>query len=210
MAKGIALSLAEILFGLVTVGIALMIIFTFYAKYFDIQVFVKSNEVDRHTIDVSQVILSSPLLVYKENEDTEFERNLRGVFDEEKIRNLDSNQFLSEISYPNSILTVVIADLETKNAWSYVGKDIITLESSNFIELLGCVIDHIDVGFFKFTPGTGFGLIGLWDIWDLTACGAIFGERVGTGIRTYPLLIRTTSGDLHIGQMMVRLDELFI
>ncbi len=65
--KGIATWIPLVLTALTAIGAVALLYFLLFARYFDIQAIIQSAEVQRHTINMAQVLLSSDKLVYEED-----------------------------------------------------------------------------------------------------------------------------------------------
>jgi len=182
------------------IGVIAFIYFFFYGKYFDIHAIVESNEMERHTINMAQILSSSKKLVYSESIGGE-ERFYRGVFDKSKL----DNEFIPEeeyktgiieresgvkedITYPNSVTRLTIKNLDNDDVWLLASADYSMGESSGF---MNCLALNIGLGFTQ----------------DYEECRRTYlASKTGTFEKNFPLLIK--DGDsLHPARLTFVLTE---
>jgi len=116
--KAQAMSLSQMLTGLLTIALIGFLVFFFITRGQEIQVKVEENEILRRRLILTNVLLSSDKLVYSDD----FIH--RGLFDKEKLDNIKSNpeSLYSEISYQGITYYVKVTDIENGNEW-LVGKN---------------------------------------------------------------------------------------
>ncbi len=182
--KGIATSIIQMLTGFLIVGMVILLYFTALGRYFDIHAFVKGNEVERHTINLAQVLLSSENLAY-----TDANIIHRGLLDKDKLDEqfAEADTDIKNMWYPNSIISIEVKDLESGSKWNLVYSGEIT-KTSGISEHLECI--------------NGI------DIWDIKSCEASLESRTGTAVKQFPLTIRLSENEIHVGRMTVKLTEL--
>ncbi len=182
------------------IGAVALLYFMFYGRYFDIHAIIESNEIERHAINIGQILLSSKKLVYSENIAGE-ERFYRGVFDKSK---LDENFIPEEeyklgivereggikedITYPNSVIGLTIKNLDNNEIWHLAFADYNLKESSEFI---GCLIRNIGIAFTK----------------NYEECRKTYlASKTGTFEKSFPVLIKD-GNSLHPARLTIILTE---
>lgn len=127
--KNKALSLTTIMaFGfLIVLGAIITLGFKSYTTYLDMKIFVKVSEDEREKITLAQVLLSSDMLTYSDENKVH-----RGVFDKTKLDNLKQEELFKEIGYPDKEYFVKIEERETGNVWKYGKQPLIYREKRNY------------------------------------------------------------------------------
>jgi len=116
--KGQATILSHILVGLLIIGLVGLMVFFLMTRGKEIEVNVEENEILRRRVVLTNVLLSSDLLVYTEDSTIH-----RGLLDNQKLDKLVLNpSILSSISYPDIKYSVKAIDLENKQEW-IIGKN---------------------------------------------------------------------------------------
>jgi hypothetical protein len=210
--KGQAFSFSQMLMMFVILACIIIVLALFFGGFFDTHTMVEGSDVERHAITMANVLLSSRNLAYSDGS-----KNLRGIFDKKK---LDKNLLKEEssldilglrnsardlgISYPNSIAFVRISDLETNDVWyvSLVGKS--TVEGSSMTDYFECLWNNM-----KIEPQMLFRIPNLspWKIWDLRKCYMVYASSSGVSTQGFPVAIRVSDLEVHVGAMVVELTE---
>jgi len=200
-AKGLAFSLMHLVFILVMIGGVAVMYYMFRGKYFDIQATVESNEIERHAVNIGQIILSSKDLVYSETIGGE-ERYYRGVFDKSKIDSAfvtedeyeteniayKENSIYDQISFPNAVAEIILEESERENLWLFTVTDYSLEGSSDF---MNCVARSV-----------GLGIVNKYQ-----SCSETYLQsKSGTFEKTFPVLIRD-SGELYPASLKVTVHE---
>ena len=119
LSKGIVLTFVEALTSLLILILIIYALFVYKSNYYSVNFIVSSNEDERKTIILSQILLSSPYLCVEDDG-----RLLRGVFDVEKLKNIP-NDLRDDVNYPHSTYEFTIKDIETNKDWSFnLGEDV--------------------------------------------------------------------------------------
>ena len=221
--KGLEIGLESVIGGLLFLGLVVVIFNLFVGRYFDIKTIIKENEVDRHAIAYGNLLLSTGDLAYSDGTTT-----YRGLFDREKLNKemvnqnnigdffklFQDSQVIKKISYPDSLIGVNIIDKETGESWMLFGYGKMSVEgfsSTAYVECLGGKLKLDAQTVFRVSANTFlFGAIGmrkLWDDYDWKACEAELGDRLGTSYNTFPVAIRVSDSEVHMGVMAVRVTE---
>lgn len=119
MSKGQATSLAEMFTNLTAIGLIILLIFIVFGGALNINEIINENQLERHTIALAQVLLTSDYFVYSDGEII-----TRAVFDKDKLDNIqkDPQELFSEINYPNHEYFIMINDLDVTKQW-LMGKE---------------------------------------------------------------------------------------
>ena len=223
--KGAELGFELILAGVITIGFLVVIFNLFIGRYFDIKTIIEENTIDRHALALGNLLLSSKRLAYNEEASS---ITYRGVFEKAKLdtqmisysnflnflKIFDESMVLKEISYPNSVVAVSVVDKETGEAWMIFGNGKMTIEGFSASKYGQCLQSKL-----KLDAQTAFrtvvnvivfrvsGLSKLWDSMDLKACQNEFGQSQGTAEFAFPVAIRVSENEVHMGVMNVRLTE---
>ena len=219
--RGIASWIAQMLTALVAIGVVAFLYFLFFARYFDIQVIVDSAEVQRHVINMAQVLLSSDKLVYEEDivgyDGAITKRFHRAVFDKTKLdeqllneayfdtykSTTKDSEIQKEVSYTNTSTDIVVYDIDSGTKW------ILSFGETGIQgigELLTCLYNNIDKSFFGVFPNP-FNVYLLWDHWQAKACFDTYTTKIGVFEKEFPVLIKV-GDELHAGRLLIRLMEL--
>lgn len=205
-AKGISTVLLQVLVGLLTIGICALLVFFIFGKYFDIHLIVLSSEVERHTINLAQLLLSSEYLVY--GEDGIFNKSYK-IFDRNKldlqlgtsISTLTKDSEINrEIGYPNSVHIIYVEDFSNNKKWFLVGGSSTTAEEFSAVEYINCLISKLPSNIFDIA----FPYI--WDKWDVYSCELRVSKKIGTFVKSFPVAIRD-GDETHLGRLTIRLIE---
>jgi len=210
--KGLALSFSQMLMMFVILGCIIIVLALFFGGYFDTHTMVEGSDVERHAITMANILLSSKNLTHSDGN-----KFLRGIFDKEKldksllkqesildILNLRNSARDLGIAYPNSIAFVRVSDLETNDAWyvSLIGES--TIEGSSMIKRFDCLWNNmkIDVTMLFRIPA-----FSPWEIWDLRKCEMVYASSSGVSTQGFPVAIRVSDSEVHVGVMVVELTE---
>lgn len=191
--KGLELVVSSIFIALIAIGIIGLLYWLFLSHILDIHVIMDESTVERHSINLANVLISSEKLAYTSDDKIE-----RGVLDVEKLDNLfvRKSDFLSNvkyhaipkdigIGYPNSLAIVEVLDLEKCDSsgncegWIVMLKGPVTITGLKVVDFTQCLAENInlDIGsifrwFFGFLRGgvsTGI-RYALWQPWDVEKC----------------------------------------
>jgi len=199
--KGLAFSLMHLVFILVVIGGVAVMYYMFRGKYFDIQAEVESNEIERHAVNIGQIILSSKDIVYSETVGGE-ERYFRGVFEKSKIDSIfvtedeyetdniayKDNGISDVISFPNAVAEIILEESERDNLWLFTITDYSLTGSSEF---MNCVVRSV-----------GFGIVNKYQ-----SCSETYLQsKSGTFEKIFPVLIRD-GGELYPATLKVTVHE---
>lgn len=208
--KGQALSLSDMFFGL----IMLILLVSFYVLVnvgvFNIQTVIQSNEVDRNTINMAQVIMSSNYTAYYDGNTIH-----RDVFDVTKLNQqmwtgssapTSLTGFENAISFPNSFALITIEDLETGQQWHAdsgggVGYPL--------LDIIGCINSHFDfytniVSFFSNPVNAWRNYI---NDYNIVSCIGNTASSIGNSQRSFPASIIYPNGSVHPAVLSVNLEE---
>lgn len=214
--KGISTVMIYGFLTLLVIALIIMLYFLFIGRYFELHAIVVSSEVERHTIDLAQVLLSSDRLCYSDNDQIH-----RGVFEESKldIQLIDGSELSQEIGYPNSILIIGIVDVDTGDEWSMKIYGPFSIEGLHATEFIKCLSTKV-----KIDAGTIFRMgpcvvippffqpiclaLSFWEYYDIGACLEAGISRYGTHKRHFPIGIKT-GNDVHMGLLAITIMELW-
>lgn len=167
------------------VGVMAILYFMFEGKYFDINAIVESNEIERHVINIGQIVLSSKKLVYSEMVGDE-ERFFRGIFDKSKLDGQfipkveyitgtmeKDSEIKDDITYPNAVVRLRVENLDNDDdTWLFTVADYSLAMRSEF---LTCLSRNVGLGFFR----------------DYEECRVTYLEsKAGTFEKSFPVLIK--------------------
>jgi len=219
--KGLALSFTEFFQDLVAIGIMTLLVLIGYGTIVDIHTIVEGSQVERHTTLIGNVFLSSDKLALVEDG-----RIQRAVFDKEKLDKelINQNNFLDyikiitgtslfdEISYPESRIILSVTDLESEDVWFLIGGSAV-LGGESVSGFAECLISKIKIDlniFFRRLWKYNIMIPSLWDQQDFDSCIASF-ESKSSGnlgiLKTFPIAIRVSDKETHVGTLGVRLWE---
>lgn len=191
--KGLATMIVQVIMGLVLVMLAVLFYMIFVGNFFDIQIQVKSGEVERHAVQVANALMSSPSFVYVDEHQTH-----RGVFDREKLdKNFNEETIKSEISFPNSVMAVRIQNVEDT---SY-RKELLMFVDLNSLDVAQTVLNmgFEELSVFQNCLGEKVGRIfaeptrafNIFNLRDVDACYVTEGSKRGlSGGLDFPATIR--------------------
>lgn len=194
MRKGQAMSISTLFTVFFTIGVVVFLYFMFYGRYLDVQVMVESNEVERRTMDVAQVVMSSKDLTHSEDVGGT-PRFYRGVFDEEKLdaQMMSSGSYVigqpivesalkEYLTYPGTVTEITVSS--GGGAWFTAFADSSNADSSAFYT---CIINNI-----------GLNLAVQYE-----SCQKNYMSGSNRFENVFPVLIRDSGGALHPGNMTV-------
>lgn len=219
--KGISQVFVMAFFAMIGLAISIIIFFYFFGNIFIIIPILKENDVQRHSIVLANLFLSSDKLIY-----TDSFRSYRGVFDkakldQEMVTQSNALQFLNifqqsdilqEISYPNSVVVLTVTDLSNNNAWYVAGTGNIQGSGTAAQSYWQCMTSHIRIdaaSFFRLLRPTGPPIIkAFWTDYDLDACQQVLNSKQGVvAFETFPVSIRYSDNDIHLGVLSLSLAE---
>lgn len=221
--KGVAKVFFDALLALFALAVGIIIFFYFFGHLFIIIPILKENEVERHSIVLANLFMSSDRLTYSDNF-----RSYRAVFDKTKLDKemvtktnflaflniFQESKILDNISYPNSVVTLTITDLDNDNKWYVSGHGkFLGTEGTAAESFFECMISHIRIdtaSFFRALRPTGIPIIkAFWTDYDLDACGQVFNSKQGVvAFKTFPVSIRYSNNDIHLGILSLSLAEI--
>ncbi len=207
--KGQAMSISQIFVSLMTIGLITTLILLFFTQYFDIRGIVKESSEERHAITLAQVFLSSDQLVFVDEEnvahramfdreklDENFINNINDLRDFDKLHDIFENSPLfQEMSYPNSTYILQVEDLENNIKWMIFGHGKIAgldYETANHVK---CIVDVS-----KKTKKPS--------ISDYLGCMKRLGSKTGVSEKKFPVTVRISDEEVHIGIMTIMSTEL--
>ncbi len=202
---GVTTDMIEVFFAVVVVALL-------YASYvngfFDIQFIVETNEVERHVVNTAQIMMGSRKLIYSDTVNGK-ERFYKGVFDKTKLDDIKSSGIESDITYPKSISSIEIKNLDNDDEWSLVVADRHMVGSYEF---MGCVVEKFDTMGFIFSVASKAAkgvpdIESKFDYEDIQACWKTYAEsKRGIFKKEFPALIR--DGDsLSVARMKIMVSE---
>ena len=230
MRKGVALSITKALMLLISIGFLVILIGLALGKYIETHSIIEGAEVERHVIILGNLYLSSGRLAVTDGNNIK-----RGVFDKEKLdkelinrgnfwdylRLLETSDLFKEVSYPGSLITLGVSDLESSNSWFMLGRGYSTAgaDKSVVIDFAKCLLQKIKIDLNTplrmlsiggFVPVAGPGgisrLPSLWDQQDFDGCTQAAGGKIGSSTKAFPVAIKD-GNDVHIGIMTITLAE---
>lgn len=224
--RGIVFTLTSIIEGFLIILVVAFLLWFFLNKIMEIHVSVEENLNERHSIILANALISNEKIAYIKDG-----KILRGVLDAEKLDKLfiKKSDFLSYtklltndvdlgISYPNSIIIVLVLDLEKCedndcDGWIVRLKSPLSLPGISLINFMECLNSNIkvDVGIiFRFFLSPG----GLWQPWDIDKCiknnippsfKSFFNKNRITS-QGFPILIKYKDS-IHAGRVFIGLGE---
>jgi len=211
--KGISLTTVEGFLILIVLVLIVLIIGLFFGKYFDLKTIVKSNEVERHAINLAQSLMSHKNLIFIDDNKVH-----KGIFDKQKldnyltkeqnfvdIGNLQPNEHFQDIGYNSSYAVITIFDSENpEQKWIFSVAGSFAEEQTSLAQTITCLKQNgkMDItSIFKILPFTP------WDFWDLKKCGIEFASSGGSSLKGFPIAIKDVDS-VHAGIMYVRLMEM--
>ncbi len=216
--KGIALTPSSTMVQLIMIGVIVLLFVLFYTHYIDVHTIAQEAGVENDAINLAQVIIGNQRLISSDLSDLNdpFAHRFRAVLDKSKLDSIltkgsvDQSNFLStpsalpELGYPNSYGYTVIVDLETNEVWSTTISGPLTSSPFDFATLKNCLLNNVKIDFsyiFRIPS------LSPWEIWDLQKCSIEFASRTGTSIKGFPVAIKDSTGNVHIGRLTVGLME---
>ncbi|MDI6807316.1 MAG: hypothetical protein QMD14_05975 [Candidatus Aenigmarchaeota archaeon] len=116
--KGIVLLTKTVVETLGILALFLFVIFLFIGRHLELDVIMNETSYKRNGIILANVISAYPRLIVVENG-----RMLKGVFDSEKIEEIDKKLLYEEISYPGTTYTITINSI-TGKTWEIEEDDV--------------------------------------------------------------------------------------
>jgi len=200
--KGISTTTIQIFTALLTLGLIAVFWFMLIGYYYDIETAVISAEVERHNLNLAQVLISSPRLVYSDGN-----QNYRGILDWDKVDKqlVSGSDLLKEIGYPDSVMAIGVKNLDTGETRSVAYSGPIMLRALNIVDYINCLKDHIKINLdmiFRIPPFSP------WYPSDIAVCGVTEASKYGTAVKSFPISIRK-NGEVHPGILFVTIMELW-
>lgn len=231
--KGVSQVFVMAIVAMLGLAISIVIFFFFFGNIFIITPILQENEVQRHSIILANIYLSSEKLTYFDGY-----RSYRGVFDKSKLDNEMVNQgnalsfsdvfqksdLLQEDSYPNSVVTITVTDVENNNEWYLSGTGNIQASGTAAQSFFQCMVSHIKIdsaSIFRalrptpgpYLPGTPYDFLltpvkAFYTDYDLQACEQVLQSKGGiVSDATFPVSIRYSDNDIHMGILSLSLSE---
>jgi len=226
--RGIVFTLTSIIEGFLVILVVALLLWFSLSRIMEIHVSVEENLNERHSIILANALISNENIVYIKDG-----KILRGVLDAEKLDKLfiKKSDFLSNIklltsdvdlgiSYPNSIIIVLVLDLEKCNnndcdGWIVRLRSPLSLSGISLFNFMDCLNSNIkvDVGtIFRFFLAPPLG--GLWQPWDIDKCVKnnippsfkSFFNKNRISSQGFPILIKYKDS-IHVGRIFVGLGE---
>jgi hypothetical protein len=191
MSKGISVCVSVAIIILIVIGVMAFFYWMAIARFFQLHVIVEENEVERRTINMANVLLSHENLISSSSG-----KNMRGVFDSEKLNKFatflskaDTKNYVDavtneaknakelNIGYPNTYTVFSVVDLESCSeekcdGWVGVFKGPFDIDATYAKKFIDCLATHLDVNIGSVFRGLVFGpAFTLWQPWDLAECG---------------------------------------
>lgn len=158
--KGIVLTISTVLEGLFVVGVIAFLYWFFLSRVLEIHVTVNEATIERHAINLANVLISSEKLAYEEDG-----KISRGILDSSKLDSVfvRKDKFLEEvinqksfpstdigIGYPNTWNLVDVIDLETCQSsgcdgWIISLSGPVSLQGLSTVKFVNCLVDNIKV-----------------------------------------------------------------
>ena len=109
--KGLVFGLQQYIASVFLLVMIVYVVFMWHSSYFDLNFMVSVADEQRKTINLAQIILSSPKIAVIENERLE-----RGVMDSNKLNSIGN--VCGEALYPKTSYQLTVRDLVNGNTWS--------------------------------------------------------------------------------------------
>lgn len=199
----------------IIIGLLAIFYFVYATKYYDIHTIVIEGGVERHTLDMGQVLLSYSKLIYIENDpDIHYTRFYRGVFVKENLDknlctspgteacfNKDASDIPKELGYPNSAILLYVKDFQTGRQWilPYTGPS----GTSGLVKDFGCLESKTRTGIdmlFRIPP------ISPWETYDVMSCLSSDASSYGGAVRSFPVAIKD-GNSVHAGVLRITIFE---
>ena len=221
------------MFAMLGLAITIVIFFFFFGHIFIVIPILKENEVERHSVILANLFISSDKLTYSDGY-----RTYRGEFDKSKLDKELVNQgnalaflnvfhqsdLLNDISYPNSAVVLTVTDLENNNQWYLSGNGKIESGGTAAQDFFQCMVSHIRIDpasiFRAMRTVSSTGLSGtpydflttpikaFWTDYDIQSCQEVFLTNGGVVTeKTFPISIRYSDNDIHMGILSLSLAE---
>jgi hypothetical protein len=227
--KGLTLTFGAVVEGLFTIGILALLFWFLMSKFLEIHSFVNELTVERHAINLANVLISSEEIAYEKDG-----KIWRGVLDSSKLDDVfvKKDEFIADtdenlqpkdigIGYPNSLNLVEVIDLESCqnsecDGWIVSLSGPVLLKDLSVTRFASCLSENVklDIGsIFRWIVGGP--AAALWQPYDINKCvqntvpGSIKSLFTGTPISSkgLPVLIRYPDEKLHVGKIIVGVGE---
>lgn len=225
--KGLELPSTQYLTSMILIGFFIVAILFFLNYYVQANAILKSSDVERHALFLGNLYLSSDKLDY-----TVGKTLSRDVFSADKLNKEMINQnnlfsytkifsdsdVFSEISYPNSIVFLYVQDAESNDRWFLNGHGTLQVQGFSYDNYETCLLTKLKLDprliarLFMSTSSAANSpqniIKSFWDSYDFSECESSLNATVGSVIKTFPVAIRTSNGEVHEGYFVVGLREL--
>lgn len=125
--KALSLTTIMAIGSLIVLGAIIILGFQEIKSFLDMKILVKISEDERNKITLAQILLSSDMLAYSDENKVH-----RGIFDKAKLDSLKQVDLFKEISYPDKKYYIKIEDMENGNVWKYGKQPLIYRERRNY------------------------------------------------------------------------------
>lgn len=179
--KGISTVLMAFIFMVVTLITLLVTYFTFVGQFLNVRTILENAEVERHNIMFAQILVSSEKLVHSDSS-----KLFRGIFDKDKLDEdlAKGSEAVKEIISPNSIVVTEVEDLTSKTKWQSIVYDEGLIEDLDKNEFESCLSN------FK-----------------IESCLPETVSGIESTVKTYPVAIRVSDEEVHLGRIKVSMME---
>jgi hypothetical protein len=110
--KGQSKMMSDVFLALIIVALCISIYFLFVGYWVEINGIINSAENDRKAMNLCHILISYDMIAYSDEK-----RIYRGILDEEKLNNMDSEKLFDEISYPSYKYFIIINSSD--NSWKF-------------------------------------------------------------------------------------------
>lgn len=199
--RGVSTVVITMIVTLIVLGLTVGVYILWLSKYLDIHEMVREAGVERHTLNLGQVLLSSDKLAYQDDIFTH-----RGIFVREKIVSQlqGGSELTEEVGYPNSIIVIGVEDFETNEKWDVTTYGSFSVEGLKLSDLITCLVSKLRIDFsmiFRRGPGAPF-----WETYDVRSCLRAEMSDYGSAVRSFPIAIKD-GDDIHSGRLVVTVNE---
>ncbi|OGI15983.1 hypothetical protein A3K63_01370 [Candidatus Micrarchaeota archaeon RBG_16_49_10] len=177
--------MGEILTSLFVLGLVALLMIILYQNFTEFHTIVNEYGVQRHTIALANVLLTSSDIVY-----TEDGMQKRAMFDYNKMGLLSKGEFFDKYSYPDAFYIIIVRDLETEENWYTVKNGPMSFEHQNVVQYFKCLGSQLTEA------------VEIPSIQDLNECIKEDFSSSGGARLSFPVGIRN-GDDIHMGTMEI-------
>ncbi len=205
--KGIGDLVPYAIMALLIIGVVVIFYILMMTKFLDIRTIVMEAGVERHTLNLAQVLLSYDKLVYVEEDYFSIHR---GIFVKEKLDEQfkDGSELTNELGYPDSVILLYVKDFDANKEWALRYKGPFNLEGSKAASFIECLNEktEFDVILLFQMILSPISHVGPWDYYTIAECTSSFASDYGTSVRRFPVAIKD-GNEIHAGILVVTIDE---